>query len=44
MKPLLDKELLSRISTWQADFFDSETKNEIKRLQNQPEELEDRFY
>jgi len=44
MKPLLDKELLSRISTWQVDFFDSETKNEIKRLQNHPEELEDRFY
>ena len=44
MNPLLDKELLSRISTWQVDFFDSETKNEIKRLQNHPEELEDRFY
>ena len=44
MKPLIDKELLSRISTWQVDFFDSETKNEIKRLQNHPEELEDRFY
>ena len=44
MKPLLDKELLSRISTWQVDFFDSETKNEIKRLQNHPEELEDCFY
>ena len=44
MLPLLDKELLSRISTWQVDFFDSETKNEIKRLQNHPEELEDRFY
>ena len=44
MKPLLDNELLSRISTWQVDFFDSETKNEIKRLQNHPEELEDRFY
>ena len=44
MKPLLDKELLSRISTWQVDFFDSETKNEIKRLQNYPEELEDCFY
>ena len=44
MKPLLDKELLSRISTWQVDFFDSETKNEISRLQNHPEELEDCFY
>ena len=44
MKPLLGNELLSRISTWQVDFFDSETKNEIKRLQNHPEELEDRFY
>ena len=44
MKPLLDKELLSRISAWQVDFFDSETKNEIKRLQNHPEELEDCFY
>ena len=44
MNPLLDKELLSRISTWQVDFFDSETKNEISRLQNHPEELEDRFY
>ena len=44
MKPLLDKELLSRISTWQVDFFDSKTKNEIIRLQNHPEELEDCFY
>ena len=44
MKPPLSKELLSRILTWQVDFFDSETKNEIKRLQNHPEELEDRFY
>jgi phosphomannomutase len=44
MKPLLDKELLSRISTWQVDFFDSETKFPIKRLQNHPKELEDRFY
>ena len=40
----LSSEIQSKISNWQQDFFDQETKDEISKLQDNPEELEDRFY
>ena len=40
----LSSEIQSKISNWQQDFFDQETKDEITKLQENPEELEDRFY
>ena len=40
----LSSEIQSKISNWQQDFFDQETKDEITKLQEYPEELEDRFY
>ena len=40
----LSSEIQSKISNWQQDFFDQETKDEINKLQENPEELEDRFY
>lgn len=40
----LSSEIQSKISNWQQDFFDHETKDEISKLQDNPEELEDRFY
>ena len=40
----LSLEIQSKISNWQQDFFDQETKDEITKLQENPEELEDRFY
>ena len=40
----LSSEIESKISNWQQDFFDQETKDEITKLQENPEELEDRFY
>ena len=40
----LSSEIQSKISNWQQDFFDQEAKDEITKLQENPEELEDRFY
>ena len=40
----LSSEIQSKISNWQQDFFDQETKDEITKLQENPKELEDRFY
>ena len=40
----LSSEIKNKISNWQQDFFDQETKDEITKLQKNPEELEDRFY
>ena len=40
----LSSEIQSKISNWQQNFFDQETKDEITKLQENPEELEDRFY
>ena len=40
----LSSEIQSKISNWQQDFFDQETIDEITKLQENPEELEDRFY
>ena len=40
----LSSEIQSKISNWQQDFFDQEMKDEITKLQENPEELEDRFY
>ena len=40
----LSSEIQSKISNWQQDFFDQETKDEINKLQENREELEDRFY
>ena len=40
----LSSEIKNKISNWQQDFFDQETKDEITKLQENPEELEDRFY
>ena len=40
----LSSEIQSKISNWQQDFFDQETKDEITKLQENREELEDRFY
>ena len=40
----LSSEIQSKISNWQQDYFDQETKDEIIKLQGNPEELEDRFY
>ena len=40
----LSLEIQSKISNWQQDFFDQKTKDEITKLQENPEELEDRFY
>ena len=40
----LSSEIQSKISNWQQDFFDQETKDEITKLQENSEELEDRFY
>ena len=44
MSAPLSLEIQSKISNWQQDFFDQETKDEITKLQENPEELEDRFY
>jgi phosphomannomutase len=44
MSTPLSLEIQSKISNWQQDFFDQETKDEITKLQENPEELEDRFY
>ena len=44
MSTPLSLEIQSKISNWQQDFFDQETKDEITKLQEYPEELEDRFY
>ena len=44
MSTPLSLEIQSKISNWQQDFFDQETKGEITKLQGNPEELEDRFY
>ena len=44
MSTPLSIEIQSKISNWQQDFFDQETKGEITKLQGNPEELEDRFY
>ena len=44
MSTPLSLEIQSKISNWQQDFFDQETKDEINKLQGNPEELEDRFY
>ena len=44
MASSLSSEIQSKISNWQQDFFDQETKDEITKLQENPEELEDRFY
>ena len=40
----LSSEIKNKISNWQQDFFDQETKDEITKLKDNPEELEDRFY
>ena len=40
----LNSEIKNKISNWQQDFFDQETKDEITKLQDNLEELEDRFY
>ena len=44
MVSYLSSEIQSKISNWQQDYFDQETKDEIIKLQGNPEELEDRFY
>lgn len=44
MSTPLSLEIQSKISNWQQDFFDQETKDEITKLHENPEELEDRFY
>ncbi len=44
MVSYLSSEIQSKISNWQEDYFDQETKDEIIKLQGNPEELEDRFY
>lgn len=37
-------EVQEKISIWLGDCFDQQTKSEIQSLQNNPDELEDRFY
>ena len=44
MSSPLSSEIKNKISNWQQDFFDQETKDEITKLQDNLEELEDRFY
>ena len=40
----LSTEVQEKISIWLGDCFDQQTKSEIQSLQNNPDELEDRFY
>ena len=40
----LNAQLTENIELWSSELFDENTRSEIERLKNNPEELEDRFY
>ena len=40
----LSPEVAKNVDHWSSDLFDESTRSEIKNLENNQEELEDRFY
>ena len=40
----LSPQVAKNVDHWSSDLFDESTRSEVQNLENNPEELEDRFY